>query len=144
MLPYARHDRFFSPRWRGHRAGFDSHGRVDALNRALGAMRERRARGDCRTDVRQLSDMEAENDPAVVAAEQRVEKRRGGPRPSSVVEKDARAPATAPSPPNVYQIAAAAMTRATAEDRGALRSDRALLPPGQLHGRSVEVAQRYM
>ena len=56
-----RHDRFFSERWRGHKKGFASEGRVEALDAALASMRQRTGGGaaaPCRTEVHRLSTAE--------------------------------------------------------------------------------------
>jgi hypothetical protein len=53
-----RHDRFFSRRWRGHKEGFTSGGRVESLDASMRELSGRRAAGACRTTVRQLSRFE--------------------------------------------------------------------------------------
>jgi hypothetical protein len=56
VLWLERHDRFFSKRWRGHLPGFDSLGRVKALDRSLRKLSTRVT--PCRMQVRTLSTTE--------------------------------------------------------------------------------------
>jgi len=50
-----RHDRFFNTKWRGHKRGFESNGRVEALDASVRDMGHRRG---CRTQVRALTTSE--------------------------------------------------------------------------------------
>ena len=50
-----RHDRFFSTKWRGHKAGFRSEGRREALDASIAEMKQR---AGCRVRVRNLSAIE--------------------------------------------------------------------------------------
>ena len=58
VLWLERHDRFFSHRWRGHKAGFESEGRVEKLDASSLEIGRRRNQGRCRTAVRQLTTIE--------------------------------------------------------------------------------------
>jgi len=58
VLWLERHDRFFSRKWRGHKAGFESNGRVEALDESLRDLGKRRAASTCRTAVKGLSTFE--------------------------------------------------------------------------------------
>ena len=60
VLWLERHDRFFKSSWRGHKEGYQSRGRVEAIDASLRQMKSLRMHSPsrCLTDVRDLSKIE--------------------------------------------------------------------------------------
>ena len=60
VLWLERHDRFFKPSWQGHKKGYQSRGRVEAIDASLKQIRSLREQSPsrCLTDVRDLSTTE--------------------------------------------------------------------------------------